>query len=209
MLFDSFTLVEQAKPNPPVYYLPEESLAKVIGENSAGDWKLEVLDNRAGAANPPPKLVSWQLSLTLETTVPFAIPLCRAGDHSVNPNDIRYFVVDVRLGWLRHQPPVQCQRQRQPALQPFSLPGTNVTDVTLMGPNKGGTRTLTTNGAPCSPASATSWAQNPGRQPGQLHPRSGFQHHHAEQRRAVDQQPAARSRPATTSLPRPTPWPRL
>ena len=64
----------------------------MVGERSKGDWKLEVMDNRAG---PFPvtnlDLVSWQLSLTLDTVTPFAIPLSHAVpvtnsvDHVLHP----------------------------------------------------------------------------------------------------------------------------
>jgi subtilisin-like proprotein convertase family protein len=95
MLLDNFTLTESV----PVayYYLPEESLAKVVGENAQGDWLLEVLDNRAGATNPPPTLVSWQLSLTLDTVVPYAIPLSHAipQTNTVQPYTTQYYAVDV------------------------------------------------------------------------------------------------------------------
>jgi subtilisin-like proprotein convertase family protein len=73
-LLDSIALIQDAEPNSTNYYLPEESLQKIVGENSQGDWVLEVLDNRAGP-NPTNWLVSWQLSLVLGDTQPGAIPL--------------------------------------------------------------------------------------------------------------------------------------
>jgi len=48
-------------PSGGMYYLPEQSLHKLAGESALGDWTLELLDNRAGATNPQPSLVSWQL----------------------------------------------------------------------------------------------------------------------------------------------------
>ena len=97
MLVDSFQLIQNATPNPTNYYLPEESLDKLVGERAQGDWKLEVLDNRAGATNPPPVLVSWQLSLTLADRIPFSIPLQHAipQTNEVQPNSITYFQVTV------------------------------------------------------------------------------------------------------------------
>jgi hypothetical protein len=41
-----------ARPEPTNYYLPEESLDALTGQNSQGNWKLEVWDNRLGATNP-------------------------------------------------------------------------------------------------------------------------------------------------------------
>ncbi len=151
MLFDSFVLTQQAFPNPPVYYLPEESLSKVVGENSAGDWVLEVLDNRAGATNPLPMLVSWQLSLTLETTVPFAIPLVHAVPvtNSVNPNAITYFSVDVPA-WagLATNLLSNASGPLNLLFNQTSLPGTNATDFTLLTNLSGGAVTLATNAPP-------------------------------------------------------------
>ena len=68
MLLDSFTtpglsavtnVFTNAVGN--VYYLPEQSLSPLIGTSAAGIWQLEILDNRAGATNPAPSLLSWQL----------------------------------------------------------------------------------------------------------------------------------------------------
>ncbi|MDB6109487.1 MAG: Peptidase and in kexin sedolisin [Pedosphaera sp.] len=100
LLLDSFKLVESSSPTN--YFLPEEPLSKLVGEDSQGDWRLEVLDNRAGATNPAPLLVSWQLSLTLDTIVPYAIPLSHAitQTNTVNPFEIVYYAVDVP-GWAQ------------------------------------------------------------------------------------------------------------
>ena len=97
MLLDSFQLTQSPAPNPADYYLPEEPLTKVTGQSSAGDWKLEVLDNRAGAANPTPSLVSWELSLILDRVNAAAIPLTEATPNSntVPVGFIAYYVVTV------------------------------------------------------------------------------------------------------------------
>jgi subtilisin-like proprotein convertase family protein len=97
MLVDSFQLVANPAPNTNNYYLPEETLDALKGEPAQGDWKLEVLDNRLGATNPPPLLVSWQLSLGLERVNPAAQILSNAMPvtNSVLPGFITYFVVDV------------------------------------------------------------------------------------------------------------------
>ena len=91
ILLDSFVLGQSAVANGANYYLPEESLSKLTGARSKGNWVLEVLDNRAGATNPPPTmLVSWQLSLVLADTVPLATPLGNgvAQTNTVQPGSV-------------------------------------------------------------------------------------------------------------------------
>ena len=44
-----------------IYYQAEQSLAPLVTESTFGWWQLEVLDNRAGATNPPPTILSWRL----------------------------------------------------------------------------------------------------------------------------------------------------
>jgi subtilisin-like proprotein convertase family protein len=80
-----------------IFYLPEESLAKLAGQSAAGNWQLEVWDNRAGATDPPPTLVSWQLSFQLKDTqpVPVPIPSGSSETNTVSPDRIEYYAVDV------------------------------------------------------------------------------------------------------------------
>jgi hypothetical protein len=79
MLLDSFTtpgltavtnVFTNAVGN--LYYLPEQSLSPLIGTSAAGIWQLEVLDNRAGATNPAPSLLSWQLEFNFANASPLA-----------------------------------------------------------------------------------------------------------------------------------------
>ena len=97
MLVDAFQLTENLGPNPLNYYLPEEPLTKLTGENSQGNWQLEILDNRAGATNPTPTLISWELSMVLDQVVPAAIPLTEAitNTNTVPAGFIQYYVVSV------------------------------------------------------------------------------------------------------------------
>jgi len=151
MLLDSFTLVANADANPSNYFLPEESLDKVIGENALGNWTLEVLDNRAGATNPAPTLVSWELSLVFANQQPAAIPLTHAipVTNSVGPNSIAYFYVDVppwaifATNILSASGPVNLLFNQ--AIVPT---GTNTTDYHLLTGVTTGTSLLTTNGSP-------------------------------------------------------------
>lgn len=43
---------------------PEEPLDLLEGERALGEWRLEIWDNRLGAATPLPDIVSWNLTLT-------------------------------------------------------------------------------------------------------------------------------------------------
>jgi hypothetical protein len=80
-----------------LYYFPETSLKELVGENAFGEWKLEILDNRAGATNPQPQLVRWQLRFTFENSfpAPVSLPFGNPGTNTVPPGGIAYFVVDV------------------------------------------------------------------------------------------------------------------
>jgi hypothetical protein len=64
MLLDDFTLT--AVPNN-IYYLPEQSLDTFTGKGAAGEWQLEVQDDRAGAAATN-SLVSWELQFVFANT---------------------------------------------------------------------------------------------------------------------------------------------
>ncbi|PYK60869.1 MAG: hypothetical protein DME21_10590, partial [Verrucomicrobia bacterium] len=109
MQFDTFELSELTSGN---YYLPEETLKRLIGESALGTWRLEVWDNRVGAfINPSPELLSWQLRFIFANTNAPAIPLTFvpattnvasvydtngvAVTNIVAGGQIRYFIVDV------------------------------------------------------------------------------------------------------------------
>lgn len=78
--------------------LAEESLDAFIGESSAGNWRLEVWDERVGGdTNSSPRLISWQLQLDLTVTNRTPLPLNHtvAVTNEVSGSDTRYFVVHV------------------------------------------------------------------------------------------------------------------
>jgi subtilisin-like proprotein convertase family protein len=85
---------------PPVgalFYQPESPLGVLAGEAAAGLWQLEVADTQAGASDPLPQLVSWQLSFVLADTLPLpvTVPMETTLADTVNPGRIQYFAVDV------------------------------------------------------------------------------------------------------------------
>jgi subtilisin-like proprotein convertase family protein len=66
ILLDSFNVSEVPLTN--LCYLPEQALESLTGVPAAGDWTLQVWDNRAGAfVTNVAQLVNWQLSFVLES----------------------------------------------------------------------------------------------------------------------------------------------
>ena len=55
------------------YFLPEEPMTALRGQNAVGDWRLEIWDNRLGA--PLGTLLNWQLSITYANAAPTITPL--------------------------------------------------------------------------------------------------------------------------------------
>ncbi|MEO7298709.1 MAG: S8 family serine peptidase [Verrucomicrobiota bacterium] len=96
MLFDTFSLSEGGDPN---YFLPEESLKTFIGEQSLGDWKLEIWDSRAGQPLSSANLLSWKLDLTFTSSNATAVVVDTGVGvtNTVNGNEIKYFIIDVPL----------------------------------------------------------------------------------------------------------------
>ena len=84
------------------YYLPEETLKSLTGENAKGEWKLEVWDTRTGLPVAFPQLVSWQLRFIFERVVPPVIELTHGVTvtNTVDADQIQYFYVDVPI-WAR------------------------------------------------------------------------------------------------------------
>lgn len=139
-------------PSNALFYLPEESLDKLAGEPAFGAWTLEISDTRAGATNPPPALISWQLGLLLRSSVPVPLPLTpgQASTNALGVGQIQWFTVDVP-GWasfasntlLAASAPVNVWFN--PAVPPT---GTNAADWPLLLGSTAGSRLLQTNGTP-------------------------------------------------------------
>ncbi|HWY74666.1 MAG TPA: LamG-like jellyroll fold domain-containing protein, partial [Verrucomicrobiae bacterium] len=146
MMFDSFVLSGELSGNN--YFLPEDSLAKLAGERLQGNWLLEVLDDRAGPlTHTNPTIVSWQLSLNVDTINPFAIPLSHAipNTNTINPFELRYYEVDVPA-WASVATNILAASGSVDLLfNQNVLPGTNASDILLLGPTLGGTAILRTN----------------------------------------------------------------
>ncbi len=95
MLLDSFSLSPSAGE---VYYLPEQSLDDAFdGKNAQGNWTLEIQDDRVGATNPPPLLLSWQLRFNYVTygTNAAGIPPGTTATNVIPAGGWAYIPVDV------------------------------------------------------------------------------------------------------------------
>jgi subtilisin-like proprotein convertase family protein len=78
---------------PSIYYLPEQSLDAFTGENSFGNWLLEIQDDRAGAGLTN-TLESWQLQFTY-TTATTSLTNSQTATNSLQPGGIVYYLVNV------------------------------------------------------------------------------------------------------------------
>jgi len=149
MLLDSFTLAE---PPGPLYVLPEETLEALTGESALGTWRLEVLDNRQGATNPAPVLLSWQLRFRFQETVVVPTFLVHGlpRTNTIPAGGLGWYAVDVPA-WAQY-----ATNRLLSATAPVSLwfnqytppTGTNAGDVLLIGPATSGSATLSTAGTP-------------------------------------------------------------
>ena len=109
MLLDDFTLVEFSRTK---FYTPEEPFSVVgetlfdagfgtvipaiLGSPALGDWRLDIVDSRAGPASTS-ELLSWQLNFVFAPTNPPAITLTNGIPYAgtITNGDIQYFIVDV------------------------------------------------------------------------------------------------------------------
>ncbi len=99
VFFDSFKAEQlSAKVTTGIYFLPEESLAPLRGENAFGDWTLEIWDNRVGGGLTN-RLLAWKLNLTFVNTNPPATPLSNGVPVCLvlSSNETAFFRVDVPI----------------------------------------------------------------------------------------------------------------
>jgi len=94
MLIDTIMLIESPEDR---YYLPEESLSKLAGDSSEGQWTLELWDTRVGASNGPPKVISWELRFAYETVrqTPILIEPGIAITNTIPAGQMLYLAIDV------------------------------------------------------------------------------------------------------------------
>jgi len=85
-----------------VYYLPEEPLSVLNGQNSYGLWRLEIWDNRVGQVLTNGHLISWRLQIGFVNTNYGIIVLTNHQPYSSSlvSNQVQYFAVDAPLNIL-------------------------------------------------------------------------------------------------------------
>ena len=109
-------------------------------------------DTRAGAADPVPALVTWQLRFVFQDTVPVPMGLAYGvpGTNTIPPGQVAPFAVDVPA-WAARATNILVSASApvnlifNPALPPT---GTNAGDVTLLSGTTGGFFALNTNAMP-------------------------------------------------------------
>ena len=216
MLLDDIQLVQIPSSSLANFYLPEESLDKFAGENAMGDWKLEILDNRAGpptSVTNAPNLVSWKMNVVFENTQPGVEPLTHAipVTNCVPPSQVAYFSVAVPV-WASYATNTLTALSGQGGqwlLNTNGLPLSGGNDFTLGPPpvnSPGGLYQLASIRAAGVKSSAVPGADILSRR-GEyelhavlLHPRGGLQHHHAHQHGALYELDPGRERAAVLPI---------
>jgi subtilisin family serine protease/subtilisin-like proprotein convertase family protein len=151
-----------------LYCLPEQSLNALTGENAYGTWQLEMWDTRAGAADPAPELVSWQLRFVFQNTVPVPVALTHgiAQSNTIPPGQVAPFSIDVPAWATRATNILVYASAPVNLLFSQTLPptGTNAGDITLLSASSGGFFALYTNGMPALIPGTSYYlgVQNPG-----------------------------------------------
>lgn len=135
-----------------LFYLPEESLDKLAGKPAAGLWTLEIFDTRATATVSSPVLLSWQLGLRFQKTVPdpvVAVPGVAATNFLMS-GQMQWYAVDAPE-WVSFASNTLVTATLPVRLwfnQAASPTGTNAGDVLLFANSTGMTQLLRTNGLP-------------------------------------------------------------
>jgi len=94
-LVDGVTLTEVPSE---LYYLPEQPLSDLYGEDAYGVWTLEIWDNRAGPTTNSAQLLQWQLNFGLAPSNPPPVITLSHGiayTNSLPAYGVQYFIVPV------------------------------------------------------------------------------------------------------------------
>jgi subtilisin-like proprotein convertase family protein len=157
VLLDDIQLIQLPATNYNNYFLPEEPLSPLIGQNPSGCWTLDVWDTRQDSANPTDgELLSWTLQVTTSSTnavlnvltndVPTIITNAASGSMTYFAVDVPYYVTSATniLAVISNSGPYTLYFN-QNALPTGGGPG----DVVLAsGVTTNSTNTLATEGAP-------------------------------------------------------------
>ena len=150
--FTNVTYTSSTAPTNGIFYLPEESLNALVGQSAAGPWTLEIADTRAGATNPPPMLLSWELMLRFKSSRPPPLPLepSAGWTNLLGPGQIQWFSV-AAPPWISFASNVLLSASAPVNLlfNPSAPPtGTNAGDLFLLTGATTGRQVLATNGSP-------------------------------------------------------------
>jgi len=152
-LFDDIQLVQLPLTNYDNYYLPEEPLTPLIGQNPNGCWTLDIWDTRTDSSlTNNGVLLSWTLQATISSTNVNLTVLTNGvpNTNTVAGDSITYFAVDVpetanfATNILSNAGGPLNLLFNQMALPTGSTPG----DFTLLNDVTKGTNTLASQGAP-------------------------------------------------------------
>ena len=145
VLIDGVQIVETGNK----YYLPEEPLKPMFGQDIFGNWQLEIWDNRLGGQLTNAQLVSWQLQLgTVHTNAtPIWLTNHIAFTNTLEGTNLMFFIVDADCtngGTVTHtlfaNAPVDLLFNR------FGFPTTTAGDFLLLGNTLAGTNVLDIGG---------------------------------------------------------------
>jgi hypothetical protein len=153
-LLDNVTLYEVPQD---LYYLPEESLSALVGEDTFGVWTLQIWDSRTGLTLTNSQLVQWQVNFSLAPSNPPPVITLEHGvtyTNSIPAHSAQYFIVPVPL-WATYatnflqfaeQAHTTTPRPVRMYYNPTNYP--NAADLQLLGPATPDMLTLSTNGTP-------------------------------------------------------------
>ena len=144
ILLDDFAVSEAPLTN--LFYLPEQTLASLVGDSAYGNWTLQVWDNRNNAVvTNLSQLLSWQLQFILASNSPVAGALSPEAPFSatVAQGQTVYFSVAVP-SWAKFATNILVSSDLPVNVffNPTNLPtGANPGDLTLLTGSTGGTGT--------------------------------------------------------------------
>ncbi len=169
-LLDTFWVREL----PAITFLPEEPLKPFIGQSALGEWKLEVVDRRAGATNALDRaFLRWQLQFTF---APVTVPAIRLTNGVPYTNTLPagravYFIVDVPAAATRATNSLQATAGLDLWFNQLGLPtyGNSAEDFRLLTNAVDAHAVLFTNGLQVLDGARlpVAAAAQPGLQPGQ------------------------------------------
>jgi subtilisin-like proprotein convertase family protein len=131
------------------YFLPEEPLRELRGENAYGIWRLEIWDNRVGGLLP--ELLDWQVDFDFANpgTPTIVLTNGQCFTNTIEGAGVRYFRVDVPLNATRATNTFSASRDLSMSADATTLPtGFSPPDDYSPVSGTGGTMIITTASVP-------------------------------------------------------------